>query len=189
MPVIVVTGLPRSGTSMMMKMLENGGIPLLTDGRREADEDNPKGYFEYEAVKGLKNGESSWLKKARGKAVKIISPLLMTLPEAYDYRIVFLTRALPEILASQRAMLIRSNQDPDRVSDTEMTRVFEKHLEQVFEWMDKKKRLLSVKVHYSDLMKSPSQGIRRVNALFGGCLNEKKMSRGIDPALYRQKAG
>jgi hypothetical protein len=105
--IVVVSGLPRSGTSMMMKMLEAGGIPVLTDYEREADEDNPKGYFEFERVKNLKDGDDAWLPQAKGKVVKVIAALLTDLPSSYEYEVIFMRRAMPEILASQRQMLIR----------------------------------------------------------------------------------
>ena len=95
--IVVVSGLPRSGTSMMMKMLEAGGIPPLTDKIRTADDDNPKGYYEFERVKKLKDGDSAWLDDAKGKAVKVITALLTYLPDTYNYNIVFMERALPEV--------------------------------------------------------------------------------------------
>jgi hypothetical protein len=105
-PITVVSGLPRSGTSMMMQMLEAGGMQLLTDGVRQADEQNPKGYYELEAVKGLDKGEDTpWLADARGKAVKIISFLLTWLPDTYDYGVIFMERNLDEVVMSQNAML------------------------------------------------------------------------------------
>ena len=110
-PIVVVSGLPRSGTSMMMQMLEAGGMEVMTDGLRAADEDNLKGYFEYETVKAL-HTDRNWLPEARGKAVKIISELLKYLPETQTYRIIFLRRALEEVLASQDRMLVRRGVQP-----------------------------------------------------------------------------
>ena len=105
-PIVVVSGLPRSGTSMAMKMIEAGGLPVVTDGLRHADASNPNGYYEFEHVKNLdKAGDLSWLAEARGKAVKIISFLITYLPEAYDYRVVFMQRDLSEVIASQNRML------------------------------------------------------------------------------------
>ncbi len=106
--IIVVSGLPRSGTSMTMKMLVEGGIAVLTDGIRAADESNPEGYYEFEKVKQLdKAGDLSWLNEARGKAVKIISYLLQRLPDTFDYRVIFMHRDLHEVIASQNRMLER----------------------------------------------------------------------------------
>ena len=102
--IVVVSGLPRSGTSMMMKMLEAGGLTPLTDGQREADEDNLGGYYEFEQVKKMAQ-DSGWLEEARGKVVKVISRLLYDLPKTYHYRVIFMQRHLDEVLASQQQML------------------------------------------------------------------------------------
>src|SRR5919108_6386357 len=116
-PITVVSGLPRSGTSMTMKMLSAGGMDLLTDGERQPDDQNPNGYFELEAVKGLDKGENpAWLADARGKAVKIISFLLTWLPETYDYRVIFMDRDIEEILRSQSKMLVSRGEDPDALN-------------------------------------------------------------------------
>src|SRR3990172_6980314 len=107
-PIVVVSGLPRSGTSMMMRMLEGGGVPILADGERTADIDNPKGYFELERIKDLETEtDKSYLRAARGKAVKVISFLIKDLPDENDYRIVFMRRDLGEVLASQQKMIDR----------------------------------------------------------------------------------
>ena len=121
-PIVVVSGLPRSGTSMAMKMLEAAGLSMVVDGLREADEDNPKGYFELERVKDLANETDwSWLDSARGKAIKIISYLLKELPDTHNYKVIFMRRDLNEVLASQAKMLDRrgeSNEtDNERMID------------------------------------------------------------------------
>ena len=111
-PVFIVSGLPRSGTSLMMMILNAAGIPPLTDYERNADEDNPRGYYEFERVKKLKDGDFGWLENAQGKAVKVISALLTYLPEGYTYKVIFMRRELSEILASQRKMLINRGGGP-----------------------------------------------------------------------------
>src|SRR5512138_3362092 len=116
--VIIVSGLPRSGTSMMMKMLAEGGLPVLTDSIRTADEDNPNGYFELEVVKKLAEGQRAWLSDAGGKLVKVISALLEFLPPEYHYRVLFMERQIAEILASQQKMLARRNAT-SKISDAE----------------------------------------------------------------------
>src|SRR5512136_2813877 len=113
-PVVVVSGLPRSGTSMLMKMLEAGGLTLVTDGQRTADEDNPKGYYEVERVKDLANEtDRAWLNAARGKGIKVISYLLKSLPADLNYKVLFIRRDLDEILASQKKMLARRGEAHD----------------------------------------------------------------------------
>src|SRR5919108_5001430 len=136
-PIIVVSGLPRSGTSMAMKMLHAGGLEVVTDGLREADDSNPKGYFELEAVKELdKDGDTAWLRDARGKAVKIISFLLTFLPDEHDYRVVFMQRDLHEVLASQNKMLLQRSERPGTPDeDAQMRQHYEKHLAKVHRFL------------------------------------------------------
>jgi hypothetical protein len=186
-PVTVVSGLPRSGTSMMMKILEAGGIPPLTDGLRTADSDNPKGYYEFERVKKLKEGDTAWLPDARGKAVKIISALLQFLPSGYDYRVVFMRRSIGEILASQRKMLINRGADPNRVSDDEMAVLFQKHLKQTETWAKSTAGVQYVFMDYNLMLSDPEPHLRQLNRFFGGKLNMDSMAAAIDPGLYRQR--
>jgi hypothetical protein len=185
--IIIVSGLPRSGTSMMMKMLEAGGMTLLTDNFRKADEDNPKGYFEFERVKKLKDGDTAWLADAHGKAVKVISALLPHLPPTYNYRIIFMERSLSEVLASQRKMLLRRGEDPDKVGDEEMSRLFEKHLKQVMTWMESQLNIQHIIVNYNQMLEDPGPHITRINHFLGEILDTKKMAEVIDPVLYRQR--
>src|SRR3990170_2478282 len=131
--LIIVTGLPRSGTSMMMKMLEGGGVAVITDRQRQADEDNPYGYFELEQVKETKR-DSSWLDSSAGEAVKMVSMLLYDLPPDRDYFLIFMKRNLDEVIASQKVMLARKGEAP-RADDEEMKRLFSKHLSEIETWL------------------------------------------------------
>jgi len=185
--IVVVSGLPRSGTSMMMKMIEAGGIPVLTDHEREADEDNPKGYFEYERVKQLKEGDDAWLPMAKGRVVKVIGALLTQLPPTYEYDVIFMHRAMPEILASQRQMLIRRGENPDKVEDEEIAALFEKHLAQVIGWAKKQKNVRMIEVDYNATLKNAAPTIKKVNNFLGGQLDTAAMSAVVDPKLYRQR--
>jgi hypothetical protein len=187
-PVVVVSGLPRSGTSMLMRMLDAGGIPPLTDHLRAADDDNPRGYYEFEPVKKLREGDTSWLPQAQGKAVKVISALLTYLPAGYAYRVLFIQRALPEILASQRKMLIHRGEDPDKVSDAEMAVYFEKHLAQVTAWLAEQPNIATLYVDYNAMLKDPAPFVEQINAFLGGGLDVEKMIGVVDPTLYRQRA-
>jgi len=184
--ITLVSGLPRSGTSMMMKMLEAGGIPPLTDEIREADADNPKGYYEFERVKKLDKGDSDWLAKAEGKAVKVISALLQHLPEAYDYQVIFMERHMPEILASQRKMLDRRG-EVDEMDDEKMTALFEKHLQQVKTWLAEQENFSVLYVHYSEALDDARSQAERVNAFLGAGLDVDKMAGTVDPNLYRNR--
>lgn len=185
--VTVVSGLPRSGTSMMMKMLEATGLPILTDEIRTADKDNPKGYYEFERVKQLDKGDTEWLPQAQGKVVKVISALLKHLPEEFEYRVIFMRRHMPEILASQRKMLARRGEDPDGVNDEEMSALFEKHLRSVMEWLRVRPNVTVLYVHYRDLLDNPAPSIEQINQFLGGDLDTGKMRAVIDPALYRNR--
>jgi hypothetical protein len=187
--ITVVSGLPRSGTSLMMRMLEAGGLPLLTDGERRADDDNPRGYFEFERVKQLPKGDHAWLVEAEGKVVKVISALLVFLPAVYRYQVIFMRRAMPEILASQRKMLQRRNEDPERLTDERLAALFEKHMADAEAWMAKREASLSVlQVSFNDLVKNPEPQIERVVKFLGKKLDRDKMRRVVEPGLYRQRA-
>jgi hypothetical protein len=186
--VVVVSGLPRSGTSMMMKMLEAGGLPILTDNLRTPDEDNPKGYYEFERVKKLNKGDTAWLRDADGKAVKVISALVKYLPPDYDYRVIFMHRNLREVMASQRKMLIRRGEDPDKTSEEEMMGLFSKHVRHVLEWMRRQPNFSLLEVHYNAVLRDPEAYACQVNEFLGGFLDERAMTAVIDPSLYRNRA-
>jgi hypothetical protein len=184
--IVVVSGLPRSGTSMMMKMLEAGGLPVLTDHVRTADEDNPRGYYEFERVKQIEH-DQSWLADARGKVVKMIATLLKHLPAAYRYKIVFMQRHIDEVLASQRQMLVRRGEPTDRIPDEKMAALFDKHVERVRAWLDGQPNMQVLYVHYSDVLADPAQQARRLNRFLGNTLDAKEMAQVVDPTLYRQR--
>lgn len=185
--VTIVSGLPRSGTSMMMKLLEAGGLPPLTDNLRTADEDNPKGYYEFERVKQLPKGDVAWLPDAQGKVVKVIAALLPHLPGGYHYRVIFMQRAMPEVLASQRQMLIRRGEDPNKIPDDVIAKLFEKHLKQVNEWVSRQSNVERLDVNYNEMLKDPQPSINQINAFLGSQLDIQRMATVVDPALHRQR--
>jgi hypothetical protein len=185
--ITIVSGLPRSGTSMMMKMLAAGGLPPLTDEIRSADRDNPEGYYEFERVKQLDKGDTAWLPEARGRAVKVISALLRHLPPGYEYRILFMRRSTEEILASQTKMLIRRGEPVDRVSDEELAALYEKHLQQVYAWLESQPHVAVLDVSYNQLVEQPEVALVAVNRFLGGSLDVKKMCRVVDARLYRNR--
>jgi len=189
-PVVIVSGLPRSGTSMAMKMLEAAGFEPFQDGIRTADEDNPKGYYEFEQVKELdKNPDKSWVRNARGKALKVISYLLKDLPPDNDYKILFMHRSLQEVLASQAKMLERRGEKND-VSDERMTDIYEAHLRDVKQLLEGRKEFDALELHYSDVLKDAATQAKRV-AEFLGLPAEmaSKMAAQVDKELYRNRAG
>jgi hypothetical protein len=185
-PIIIVSGLPRSGTSMAMNMLEAGGIPPLTDRVRTADSDNPEGYYEFEQVKKLKEGDTAWLPDAQGKVVKVIAALLTHLPPDYEYRVLFMRRNIDEVLASQARML-KNRGEESKVDDATMTKLFGKHLQQVRAWMNSQPNLLYLDLDYNAMIADPKPLVRQINQFLGGDLDEDKMMAVIDPSLYRQR--
>ena len=188
-PIIIVSGLPRSGTSMLMGMLSAGGVPLMLDGIRTADEDNPKGYYELERVKGLdKAADRSWLADARGKGLKIISFLLQHLPDAYDYKIIFLRRSLPEVLASQQKMLDRRGEAPGDADDAEMGRLFAAHVEKVERQLAGRSNCDVLYVEHRTTVTDPAAVARQINEFLGGDLDVDAMTSVVDAELYRNRA-
>jgi hypothetical protein len=189
MPVVtVVSGLPRSGTSLLMKMVESGGIPPLRDNIREPDEDNPNGYYEYERVKQLPDGDTDWLSHAEGKVVKVVSALLPYLPDSRRYRIVFMERDMQEILASQRKMLTRKGESSGDVDDAELSKLFASHLGEIDEWFDKNQNHVSIlKINYNRLIKDNTSDIEAISEFLGGGLDTEAMASVIDTSLYRNR--
>lgn len=187
--VTVVSGLPRSGTSMVMAMLKAGGLSLLTDEARTADEDNPKGYFEFERVKRLKEGDAGWLDSAVGQVVKVISYLLPELPQGFYYDVVFVKRRLSEILASQRRMLERAGEDPDKVDQDELAEILKRHLEKVQGWLENQSNVRVVYIDYNKMLTSPDEEIRALVSFFDRPLDSRAMKAVIDHDLYRQRDG
>jgi hypothetical protein len=185
--VTVVSGLPRSGTSLMMQMLAAGGMPVLTDGIRAADEDNPRGYLEFEAVKRTKE-DAAWVAEARGRAVKMVYLLLQDLPAGYDYRVVLMRRDVREVLASQRAMLSRLGQPGANVSEERMAAIFEREMRSVREWLAAQINFEVLEPDYRECVRSPYEVAKNVNRFLGGCLDEARMAAAVDVSLYRRSS-
>lgn len=185
--ITIVSGLPRSGTSMMMKVLEAAGMEVFTDNLRVADEDNPKGYFELEQVKALKEGDDSWVKDARGKVVKVISSLLEYLPSTYKYKVVFMRREITEILASQKQMLIRRG-EPSEGDDQKMAEMFQEHLKRVRVWLANQPNMEVLYVDYNALMADPAPQVKAMAEFLGLSDHLEAMLAVPDKNLYRQKA-
>ncbi|NOZ95463.1 MAG: sulfotransferase domain-containing protein, partial [Acidobacteria bacterium] len=184
---IVVSGLPRSGTSMAMKMLAAGGVPILSDGRRRADEDNPEGYFELEIVKTLSEaGDTSWLDHAAGKAVKIISYHLRFLPHGTPYEVIFMRRRLGEILASQDVMLARRGEAEDPNAGT-LSPAYRDHLIHVQTILRLRPELRVLELWYHDVVENPLGAAREIAAFLDRRLDVEAMARAVNPSLYRQR--
>lgn len=171
---------------MMMKMLEAGGISVLTDGIRSADEDNPKGYYEFERVKQIEQ-DAEWLDDARGKAVKMVAALLKYLPSDYDYEIIFMRRDIREVLASQRCMLVHRGEAADTVSDERMAELFKRHLAQVESWLAVQPNMSVLFIDHGRVMADPEKQARRVSDFLTHPLDVQAMAAVVDRTLYRQR--
>jgi hypothetical protein len=192
-PIVVVSGLPRSGTSMMMQMLAAGGLPPLTDGVRAADESNPEGYFELEAVKHLGKAASvqadglAWLANARGKAVKIVTPLLQYLPENYNYRVILMQRPLEEVVTSQNVMLARAGEATDVVPDASVVAQYKKFMRNNQTMLAGRACFETLTVQYGDVIADPRAQAARVDRFVGGGLAIDRMAAAVHERLYRNR--
>lgn len=185
--IIVVSGLPRSGTSMMMKMLSEGGLSVITDTLRTADDDNPNGYFEFEIVKQMPDGKTEWLDEAQGGVVKVISALLEHLPEKYHYKVIFMERTLREVLASQKKMLKNRAESP-LVSDESMEEEFKKHLAAIKYWLARQPNMDVLYVDYAEMIRSPAVYCETIAKFVGISLDQNKMQNVPNHSLYRNRA-
>ncbi len=184
--VNIVSGLPRSGTSMMMNMLQAGGMDLLVDHVRKPDVDNPGGYFEFEKVKKVKK-DASWLEQAPGKAVKVISRLLGDLPPRYLYKVIFMQRSIDEVLASQHQMLRRLGRVDEEVDDQAMRDLFIRHLHQVQDWVERQENFEIISIDYNQVLAHPPEQSHKVNQFLERELDEAGMAAIVDQKLYRQR--
>lgn len=188
-PIVIVSGLPRSGTSMMMKMLDAAGIPIMTDAVRTADVDNPKGYFEFERVKDMeKDPDRSWVREARGKALKVISWLLKDLPDDNAYHIIFMRRDIDEVLASQNKMLEHRGEN-DSTDDEMMAEAYRNHLASVRILSKKKPNWRFIEIRYDQAIRDPGAVAATVNTFLGGQYDVRKMTEAVDAKLYRNRKG
>ena len=173
---------------MAMKMLAAGGMPILTDGIRTPDESNPKGYYEFEAVKELhKQGDMAWLADARGKAVKIVSFLLTWLPESYDYKVIFMQRDLREVIASETTMLLKRGESPEAVSEEQTRMIYEQHLEKVRRFLASRRCFSTLTLNYREALEKPLEAAGRMRDFVGQPLSVDEMTRVADPTLYRNR--
>lgn len=182
--IIIVSGLPRSGTSLMMQMLDRGGVPVATDNIRSADTDNPRGYYELEQVKTIKH-DASWLPSMRGRAFKMVSQLLYELPSSQRYRVIFMERDLDEMIASQEKMLARLGK-PSAPAD-QIRHLFAQHLERVRAWLADQPNIAVLSVRYRDLVAHPADESARIAAFLDGRADPAGMAATVDASLYRNR--
>ena len=187
-PVVLVSGLPRSGTSMLMQMLEKGGMPIVTDKIRQPDEDNPKGYHEFERVKELDKGtDKSWLKNYRGRVIKTISFLLQYLPVDLNYKVLFVRRDIEEVLHSQNKMLEHSGAGGALVPDEKMQHNYEWHLKKVCYRLSHTPNFQVLYLDYSAIIKDALAEAKRINTFLGGGLKVEAMASTVESGLYRSR--
>jgi hypothetical protein len=184
--ITIVSGLPRSGTSLMMQMLAAGGMPILSDGERTPDVDNPRGYLEWERIKQLPR-EPGCIAEAEGKAVKVISLLLLSLPEGNEYRVIFMQRPLPEVLASQAAMIRNRGTVNAAAGASMMAKAFEMNLRAVDAFLDSKAYVKTVRVAYHDVLQDSEPAARSIAEFLGVGLNVEAMVQQVDGNLYRNR--
>lgn len=184
--ITIVSGLPRSGTSLMMQMLAAGGVPVLTDREREADEDNPRGYYELESVKQTAR-DPGWLDGAKGKAVKLVHVLLRSLPEGHQYAVIFMRRDLDEMIASQRRMLDRHGRSGGGLTDDALREAYARDIARTLTWLGRQRRFRFMQVSYNELMADPGPQVARIRAFLGRELDEAAMMACVDSALYRNR--
>jgi hypothetical protein len=182
--IIIVSGLPRSGTSMMMQILDASGVEVVTDNLRTADADNPRGYYEFEKVKQVKR-DASWLPGIRGKAVKMVSQLLLDLPPTEHYRVVFMERDFAEMLDSQERMLRRLGREA--APRETIIPAYSAHLERVHQWLQLQPHIAVLRVGYKALVERPEAEVIRLNGFLGGRLDVSRAVGAVDPSLYRNR--
>lgn len=184
--ITIVSGLPRSGTSLMMQMLTAGGIAAVSDGERKADTDNPKGYLEWERIKQLPK-DPSLIGEAEGKVVKVISQLILSLPDGHDYKIIFMQRPMPEVLKSQDEMLKRRGTYEAGGDTSAIEELFQRHLIEVNRWLAAKPNTKVLRVHYHRVLREPQVVADEVAAFLGVPLDVKAMVGQVDGSLYRNR--
>jgi Sulfotransferase domain len=183
----IVSGLPRSGTSLMMQMLAAGGLPVLSDGERAADVDNPRGYLEWERIKQLPQ-DPACIAEAEGKVVKVISRLLLSLPDDHEYRIIFMQRPLPEVMASQDEMLRHRGTFKPGTNPEFISAAFERHLREVYAWLDRRPFASVSRISYHRVLIEPRVVAEEVEKFLGLALDLEAMVRQVDPSLYRNRS-
>jgi len=184
--ITIVSGLPRSGTSLMMQMLVAGGLTPLTDGERKADTDNPRGYLEWERIKQLPK-DPGLIAEAEGKVVKVISQLLLSLPDGHEYRVIFMQRPLPEIMKSQEEMLRRRGTYEPMADSSPIEEAFQRHLIEVNRWLGGKLNVQVLRVHYHRALREPKATAEAVAQFLQVKLDLDAMVREVDQSLYRNR--
>src|ERR1022692_1095581 len=185
--ITIVSGLPRSGTSLMMQMLAAGGLSVLSDGERKADTDNPRGYVEWERIKQLPK-DPGCIAEAEGKVVKVISQLLLSLPPGHDYRVIFMQRPLSEVLKSQDEMLLRRRNYEKGGETGAIEKAFQHHLIEVKKWLAERPDTPVLRGPSHDILREPQATAEAVARFLRIPLDIKVMTQQVDTNLYRNRA-
>ena len=171
----------------MMQMLAAGGLPVVTDGERTPDEDNPRGYYEWERIKLLPK-EPALIEEAEGKVVKVISQLLFALPPTCKYQIIFMQRALPEVIASQAEMIKRRGTAAPAVGESVMMAALRSHLTQVDSWLTQHSNIPLHRIEHRKLIGDPQATAESIQKFLSVPLNIEAMARQVDNSLYRHRS-
>jgi len=186
--IVVVTGVPRSGTSLLMQMLAAGGMPVLCDGARPPDPDNPRGYYELAAVRRT-SADPAWVERAAGRAVKVVHALVPALPRDRPYRVILVRRDLREVVASQESMLRRRGAAPAGPTPARLAEIYAAQLDALVAWLRRTPGVAWLEVQHAGLLASPQSEAARVDRFLGGGLDRDAMAAAVDPRLHRQRAG
>lgn len=184
--VTVVSGVPRSGTSLVMQMLGAGGHALLVDDARPADIHNPRGYYEFAPVKRLRD-DASWVAGAAGRAVKVVHTLVEFLPPGHEYRVILVRRDLREVVASQNAMLAGAGPaapPPDRLAE-----IYAAQLAELERWLAERGNVRVLALEHRRLLREPLAVARELSRFLGGALDVPRMAAVVDAALHRRRGG
>ena len=183
--IIVVSGLPRSGTSMAMQMLAAAGLEIYTDNQRQPDENNPKGYFEADATKGMAK-DNAWVKDCRGKVIKVVAPVVPLLPQQERYRVLFMHRNLKEVIASQNRMLERLGKKGGDIGDDRMKEILIHQLMRAAQTVGGHGNPF-LTISYENAIKDPENTAQKIAEFLGMELDIAAMVAAVDSSLHREK--
>lgn len=187
---LIVSGLPRSGTSLMMQMLGRAGVPIMTDGKRLSDEDNPEGYFEWEEIKKIRR-RPEILRKAKGKAIKVITALLPALPRKHRYKVIFMDRPISEVVASQAKMIARRGTKAPEENPERMAQMLAGHRGAVLQHLQRARNIRFLKINYGELVEAPEKFVKSIVDLAGAknIPRPEAMASAVRPELHRNRVG
>lgn len=185
--ITIVSGLPRSGTSLMMQMLERGGMNILTDSFRKADNDNLRGYYEYEKVKSLQK-DNSWMGEAEDRAVKIIVQLLRFIHPDHDYSVIFMVRPIKEIISSQSKMLENLGQQGADLSLELLEKTFSRQVDRAQKWLSVNKKIHTIYMYYPEILNQPEDQAAKIKEFLGIELDTLSMASAVDISLWHQRS-